>query len=158
MVKAAIDRLEKHFGDALELANKATKSDLVGEDCQCLQFRGTINSVPWYGEAYLLAHHGFAYTLFCATSAPWGKEGDAAQVKTELERSKSFALVTDRRGWREQPPKLETFHAQSAPISINLPAGGVGKRVPPRMRRKPASCSCSVDFCVRRTIARTHRS
>ncbi len=123
MVKSAIERLERHFGDALELARNPLKATLAGEDCQALPFKGTINSVTWYGECYLLAYQGFAYSFFVAASVPWGKPQDARQIKEELEKNKSFTLVTDRRGWHEEPPKMDTFHAQSAPLSITVPSG-----------------------------------
>ncbi len=123
LMKSAIERLENHFPDALELAKKATKSQLAGEDWQVLPFKGTSNSVTWYGECYLLTHHGFGYWLFVASSARWGRAEDAAHVKAELDNGKNFALLTDRKGWREQPPKMDTFHAQNAPLSITVPSG-----------------------------------
>jgi hypothetical protein len=123
LMKAAIERLEGHFGDALELAKRAMKSDLVGEECQVLPFKGTFNSVTWYGECFLLAHRGFGYWFIVATSSRWGTVDDAHHVKTEFEKSKSFALATERAGWTEQPPKMETFHAQSGGVSITAPAG-----------------------------------
>ncbi|MCI0681980.1 MAG: hypothetical protein L0Y71_07745 [Gemmataceae bacterium] len=123
LMKAAIERLEGHFGDALELAPRAFKSDLAGFECQCLRFKGTINAVTWFGECYLLPHHGFGYWFFVATATPWERGDDAGRVKRQLEDSKSFALVTERRGWTEQPPKMDTFHAERAPFSITVPSG-----------------------------------
>src|SRR5262245_7110641 len=123
LMKAAIERLEGHFGDALELAKRAIKSDLAGEECQALPFKGTFNSVTWYGEGFLLPHRGFGYWFIVATSSRWGTVDDAHHVKTEFEKSKSFALATERAGWTEQPPKMETFHAQSGGLSITAPAG-----------------------------------
>lgn len=123
LMRAAIERLESMFGDALELAKKATKSQLAGEDCQALPFKGTLNSVTWYGECYLLAHQGFGYWLFVASSARWGNTDDATHIKNELDNGKNFALVTERKGWREQPPKMDTLHAQNAPLSITVPSG-----------------------------------
>jgi hypothetical protein len=123
MMKAAIERLEGHFGDALELANRAFKSELAGFDCQCLRFKGTYNAVTWFGECYLLPHHGFGYWFFVATSTPWERGEDAAHVRKQLDESKSFALVTDRKGWTAQPPKMDTFNAQKASLSITVPSG-----------------------------------
>lgn len=123
MMKAAIERLEGHFGDALELDNRAFKSELAGMECQCLRFKGTFNAVTWFGECYLLPHHGFGYWFFVATSTPWERGDDAGQVKRRLEENKGFALVTDRRGWTEQPPEMDTFHAHTAPLSITVPKG-----------------------------------
>ena len=123
LMKAAIERLEGHFGDALELANRTFKSELAGKECPCLRFKGTFNAVAWYGECHLLAHQGFGYWFFVATSARWGAADDAEHVKTELEKSKNFALATERAGWTEQPPKTATFDAQKAPLSITVPDG-----------------------------------
>jgi len=127
LMKAAIERLEGHFGDALELAKRALKSDLAGEECQVLPFKGTFNSVTWYGECFLLAHRGFGYWFFVATSSKWGAADDAHHIKAELEKSKSFVLATERSGWTEQPPKMVTFHAQAAPLTITVPEGAWDK-------------------------------
>lgn len=123
LMKNAIDRLEAHFGDALELANRPAKSELAGEECQYIRFKGTFKTVTWYGECYLLAYHGFGYWFFVATSSRWGAAGDAAHMKAELEKGKGLVLDTERKGWREQPPKMDTFHAQAAPLSIMIPSG-----------------------------------
>jgi hypothetical protein len=123
LMKAAIERLESLFGDALELAKKATKAQLGGEDCRALPFKGTLNTVTWYGECYLLTHQGFGYWLFVASSARWGQADDAAHIKDLLDNGKNFALVTERKGWREQPPKMDPFHAQNAPLSMTVPSG-----------------------------------
>jgi hypothetical protein len=118
MMQAAIERLENHFGDALELANKTLPAQLGGEECRCLRFKGTFNSVTWFGECYLLAHHGFGYWFFVGATS-WD---EAAQVKRDVEDDgKGFALLTERRGWREQPPPVETFYAQAAPLSVVVP-------------------------------------
>ena len=79
--------------------------------------------MTWFGECYLLAYQGFGYWFFVASPSPWGSADDAAHVKGELEKNKGFVLVTERKGWREQPPKMDTFLAQAAPLSMTLPSG-----------------------------------
>jgi hypothetical protein len=116
LMKAAVDGLQAHFGDALELSNKATPATLGGQEGMSLKFKGTANSVHWEGEAYMLAYHGFGYWLYIAAPS-WA---EAATIKAELE--KNFTLDTDRRGWTEQPPKMEAFTAAAAPLSLSVPA------------------------------------
>lgn len=123
LMRAAVERLESYFGDSLELATKTFKTQLAGEECQCLRYKGTISSVTWFGECYLFAHHGFGYWMFVSSSAAWDSPDDAAQLKAELEKGKGLALVTDRKGWREQPPKMETFRNQEATFTMTVPAG-----------------------------------
>jgi hypothetical protein len=117
LMKVAVDGLEAHFGDALELNSKPSQATLAGEDCMSIRFKGTANAVVWEGEAYMLAYHGFGYWLYVAAPT-WA---EAATLKAELE--KNFTLVTERRGWREQPPKMDSFSASAAPLSLSVPAG-----------------------------------
>ncbi|MCS7046194.1 MAG: hypothetical protein NZO58_07550 [Gemmataceae bacterium] len=123
LIRNAQERLEAHFKDGLELANKTFKSQLAGEDCVCLRFRGMYNAVTWFGECYMLAHHGIGYWFFIATGTRWDKGEDAAWYKSELERAKCFALTTHRKGWTEQPLKMDTFRNQEGYLSVTVPSG-----------------------------------
>jgi hypothetical protein len=120
LMKVAVESLENYFGESLELANKTQPSTLGGEEAVRLKFKGTVNAVVWSGEVHVLAHHGFGYWLYVA--APTWEE--AEQVKADLDgQGKGLALYTERRGWREQPPKMQTFRGGAAPLSVTVPDG-----------------------------------
>jgi hypothetical protein len=120
LLKEAIDRLESHFGDALELDAKAKPSKLGGQDAQSFRFKGQFNSVLRHGECTMCAYHGFGYWLFVA--APSFEEAEQAKVDIEGEAA-GFALDTIRQGWREQPQKLDTYAAVKAPFQLKVPSG-----------------------------------
>ncbi|MFO0864465.1 MAG: hypothetical protein U0744_07420 [Gemmataceae bacterium] len=120
LLKEAIDRLESHFGDALELDAKTKPSKLGGQDAQSFRFKGQFNSVLRHGECTMCAYNGFGYWLFVA--APSFEEAEQAKVDIEGEAA-GFALDTIRQGWREQPQKLDLFAAQKAPFQMKVPSG-----------------------------------
>lgn len=123
LMKVAVESLENYFGDSLELANKTQPSTVGGEEAVRLKFKGTVSAVVWSGEVHMLAHHGFGYWLYVA--APTWEE--AERVKTELDGAdgsyKGLVLHTDRRGWREQPPKMRAFRAGMARFTLTVPDG-----------------------------------
>ena len=120
LLKEAIDRLESHFGDALELDAKTKPSTLGGQEAQSFRFKGQFNSVLRHGECTMCSHQGFGYWLFVA--APSFEEAEQAKVEIEGEAA-SFTLDTTRQGWREQPPKLDTYAATKAPFQLKVPSG-----------------------------------
>jgi hypothetical protein len=119
LMKIAVESLENYFGASLELENKTRPSTLGGAEAMQLKFKGTVNAVVWSGEVHMLAHHGFGYWLYVA--APTWEE--AERVKAELDDSSRLALQTDRRGWRQQPPKMQTFRGGAAPFTVTVPDG-----------------------------------
>ncbi len=106
MLKVAVDKLEGHFGEALELAAKAEPADFAGLKGQKLQFKGQARSANWLGECWMFFKDGVAYWVFIA-SPEWDK---VANFEEEMATKRVFAIA-ERRGWREQPWPLETFQS-----------------------------------------------
>ncbi|HZZ79063.1 MAG TPA: hypothetical protein VFE62_11120 [Gemmataceae bacterium] len=118
MVKVAIDRLETHFGEALELAAKAEPADFGDLKAQKLQFKGQARSANWLGECLMFFKDGVGYWVFVA-SPEWDK---IAAFEEEMASKRIFAAV-ERRGWREQPWPMQTFNSEKGLITMTAPKG-----------------------------------
>jgi hypothetical protein len=133
LVKEGIERLESLFGENLELAEKPLPKALAGQNAQALEFKGTLKQVVWRGECYMLARHGIGYWFFIA--APTTE--DAQKELEELQQDKrGFVLADERRGWREQPPKMAIFRADKMPLSVTAPEGVWEKKDPTEVDEK----------------------
>lgn len=120
LINEAIDRLKQMYPDSLELGDKATSVQLAGQSAQRLDFKGQFKAVPHRGEAYVLTHNGFGYWLFVAGPTL----DDAQRTLEELQANNhGFACVSERRGWREQPPKTEPFGGSKYPFHVRAPEG-----------------------------------
>jgi hypothetical protein len=120
MLHSGIERLEQRFGENLELAPKAEPTEFAGMPAQKLTFKGQRGAVVSVGECIMLAHHGFAYWIFLAGPSMEDVEPVAAEL-TNAETG--FSLATDRKGWREQPPKMETFTSADGALRVTAPEG-----------------------------------
>jgi hypothetical protein len=118
MVKVAVDRLEAHFGDALELAAKAESTDFGDLKGQKLQFKGQARSANWLGECIMLFKDGIGYWIFIA-SPEWDK---IVAFEEEMPTKRIFVAV-DRRGWREQPWPTQTFNSEKGQLGMTAPKG-----------------------------------
>ncbi len=117
LVKEGKEHLENFFGETLELAEKTDTTELAGQTAQRLEFKGQIKQVFWQGECYLLM------------AAPTLEE--AQQELTDLQRdNRGFVLIDERRGWREQPPTLDTFQGSKVPLALSAPEGVWEKKDP----------------------------
>ncbi len=120
LVQEAIDRLEGHFGDTLELAEKAVPTEFAGLPTQSLEFRGELHQVVWRGECLTFTDHGIGYWLFLAAPSL----DVARQELADLKEKRGFSVVHEqRRGWTEQPPKMDTFSAGKLPATLRAPEG-----------------------------------
>ncbi len=120
LLKEAKERLENHFGETLELSEKAEDKDFAGQRVLRLEFKGETKQVAWHGECLMLPHHGIGYWFFIA--APTLEE--AQQELLEVQKDKrGFVLSDSRAGWRPQPPKMETFHGTKLPFTVQAPDG-----------------------------------
>jgi hypothetical protein len=115
LMQQAMGRLEKYFGDNLELAARPEAREFVGEPAQVLEFKGMANSAVWHGECYALTHHGIGYWLFVA--APTVAQARAALAELQQTRGKGFMPITDREGRTEQPLPTETFKGDRCELS-----------------------------------------
>ncbi len=120
LLQQAIERLEQEFGDSLELAAKSEPTDFAGVPSQRLTFRGQTGAVVWSGECLMFTQHGFGYWVFLA-----GPSLDEVRPY-ELELGKEdtgFSFAADRKGWREQPPKMQTFTSTDGRLAVTAPEG-----------------------------------
>jgi hypothetical protein len=117
LAKEGIERLKGHFGDTLELAEKADVDELAGERAQRLVFKGMTRQVFWNGVCYAFTHAGVGYWFFVAAPTL----DNAEQTLADLQKERALSLVDERRGWSEQPPKLDTFGKKRT--SLSAPEG-----------------------------------
>jgi hypothetical protein len=115
LVKEGLERLENLFGETLELKEKPEAKELAGHRAQAIEFKGTVKQVVWRGECYMLARHGIGFWFFIA--APTLPEARAELDELQKD-NRGFALIDERRGWRAQPPKNETFRSDKLPLSL----------------------------------------
>ena len=116
MVRDGIDRLEKYFGTDLELGEKAEPVQFGTLSAQKLAFRGVIREAKWLGECYMFFKDGFAYWLFIGSP----DETVVERFAQELPEKHVF-VISDRRGWREQPPVMDTFTSLNGKVVMTGP-------------------------------------
>jgi hypothetical protein len=127
LVQQGIERLEGRFGESLELAAKTEPAEVAGVKAQKLTFKGQLGAVVSWGECTMFSHHGFAYWIFLGGPS---KE-DIQPYAAELRKPETgLALETDRKGWREQPPKMESFVASDGLVSVTAQEGVWEKSTP----------------------------
>jgi hypothetical protein len=118
MLRFGIDKLEAHFGENMELAAKAEPAKIGELPAQKLQFKGQVKAANWIGDCYMFFKDGIAYWLFMASPNANVVDQFAAELP-----EKNFFVVTDRRGWREQPPPTEIFGSISGKLAVTVPKG-----------------------------------
>jgi hypothetical protein len=120
LIQQGIEKLEGHFGESLELAAKTEPAEVAGVTAQKLNFKGQLGAVVSWGECTMFFHHGFAYWLFLGGPS---KE-DIQSYAAELKRPETgIALETDRKGWRAQPAKTQTFVSADGLVSVTAVEG-----------------------------------
>jgi hypothetical protein len=121
LLGAGIERLEQYFEGTLELAEKAEPARLDDMPGQRLLFKGRLNSVTWWGHMYMLAHHGLGYWIYVA--APSKEEAEELFAQDLQGGEHGFFLYTQRKGWREQPPKIDSFATADGAMTVTAPEG-----------------------------------
>lgn len=120
LVQQGIEKLEGQFGESLELAAKTEPAEVAGVAAQRLTFKGQLGAVVSWGECTMFSYHGFAYWLFLGGPSL----EDISTYAAELKKPETgIALETDRKGWREQPPRTVTFAAADGLVSVTAPEG-----------------------------------
>lgn len=127
LLQQAIEKLEGHFGESLELAAKAEPGDLGPAKGQKLTFKGQLGAVVSWGECTMFVHHGFAYWIFLAGPSVEHIQPYAAELKKE---ESGLSLVTERTGWREQPAQLVTFFSSDDRVGVTAQEGVWEKSMP----------------------------
>lgn len=120
LLNQGIEKLKLLFPDSLELDDKAVAATIAGQPAQRLVFKGQLKAVPFMGECFTLSQNGIGYWFFVA--APTLDESRQTLAGLQ-EAGNGFVLATDRRGWREQPPKMDTFAGTKIPGTISAPDG-----------------------------------
>lgn len=113
MLRYAIDMLENHFGDALELGKNAEPSKFGELPALRLDFRGKLKEVFWPGECTMYFNNGIAYWLFAASPEPSVIEHFADELP-----KKNIFVASDRKGWREQPLPTEMFASLNGKFDV----------------------------------------
>ena len=127
LVQQGIEKLEGHFGESLELAAKTEPAEVAGVTAQRLTFKGQLGAVVSWGECTMFSHHGFAYWIFIGGPSV----EDIGRYAAELKKPETgIALETERKGWREQPAKTETFVATDGLVSLTAREGVWEKSTP----------------------------
>lgn len=121
LLKVGIEKLEQYFEGSLELAEKAEPAKVCETQGQRLLFKGQLNSVTWWGHMYMLAHHGFGYWFYVA--APTKDEAEDLFAKDLQGNDVGLVLFTERKGWREQPPKMDSFATGNGALTVAVPEG-----------------------------------
>lgn len=119
LVSGAIDRLLVLFPNLAINSDTLEPAKIGGLDALKTTFTGSEKNVTHWGEVYLVAHHGFAYWVFVAAKS--GTVEAAQALFAELDANSAIAFTTERRGWTEQPPRKDTFTAQSGAYTMETP-------------------------------------
>lgn len=126
MLRYAIDMLENYFGDALELDKNAQPAKFGEMPALSLSFRGKLKEVFWPGECTMFFNNGIAYWLFTASPEP----SVIVHFADELPKKNIFVL-SDRKGWREQPVPTMTFASLNGKVDVTA-LKDVYEKYPPK--------------------------
>jgi len=118
MLRIGIDKLKAFFVDGLELAAKAEPFDFGNLPAQKLPFRGEVKSVKWLGECQLFFNNGIAYWLIVASPDEEVLEYFVGELP-----AKHVFVMTERRGWREQPLPTESFASSDNKLDMTALKG-----------------------------------
>ena len=119
LVGVAVEKLEGYFGTDVEL-KKPAPATFGGVSGQRIEFKGQSNAALWAGECYTFFKDGFGYWVFIASPDREVAQRYAAELGKE---DTGFSPVTERRGWREQPPPMKTFTSANGFLTVSAPEG-----------------------------------
>ncbi len=120
MIRVGVEKLETLYGEAMELDTRTEPASIGKTPGQRLKFKGQMNAVSWWGECYLFFHNGFGYWFLIASPDLEIAQQHAGEMFREDGR---FALLTERKGWREQPPPTTKYASGSGAFSLTTPEG-----------------------------------
>jgi hypothetical protein len=118
MLRIAMEKLDALFGEDMELGAKAEHIKFAGLEAEKLQFRGVVKEARWLGECHAFFNNGIAYWLFIASPDEKVVEHFAGELP-----EKYIFVLSERRGWREQPAPTETFSSSDAKLNMTAPKG-----------------------------------
>ncbi len=121
LMRVGIERLEQYFDGGVELAEKPEPANWGQTEAQRLFFKGQVHAVTWRGYMVMLAHNGLGYWVYAA--APSDEEAEELLAKDLKPGAQGFFLNTERKGWREQPPKMKSFTSENGALTVTLVDG-----------------------------------
>ena len=126
LLRAGVERLERQFQKSLEWAEKAEpvtgiEAQPQGPPWQRLLFKGQLNSVVWWGYMYMTAQQGIGYWLYVA--APTKEAAEAIFTEDLVGTGRGLQLSSERRGWREQTAKIDSFATADGILTLSAPQG-----------------------------------
>jgi hypothetical protein len=119
MVSDAIDTLGQFFAGDVELARAAEPIKFAALPAQKLPFAGAYRESRWLGDCYMFFNNGIGYWLFAAS--PDREVLD--RIGSDL-AGKQFVVLSERRGWREQPMPTTTYATDNGKLEITTPKDG----------------------------------
>jgi hypothetical protein len=120
MLRVTVDKLEQHFGEAVEAAVKPEEAKFAGQAAQKLRFKGIVKSALWQGDCYMFFKSGFAYWFFIASP----DLQVARDWSDMLQKEDTFSVqVVERRGWRALPAPTEKFADANGSFTLTVPEG-----------------------------------
>lgn len=136
LIQFGIDALTGVYGETLEMETRPVPSLLRKRDDaketqlldnpQKLDFKGWDGPVLHWGEMHFFSRSGVGYVLFLVGPGEPDAEGKRATEKALAwleEKELGFRVADGRKGWREQPPRMETFATPSGTVELTLPYG-----------------------------------
>jgi len=129
LIRTGMDQLYTLFGETLEMEQLPKSSKVAGKSARKLEFKGRDGAVIRWGEMHMFSHRGVAFWVYvlgpdletCQTSLDWLEKRDLG-----------VALDSDmRKGWRQQPPRMESFTSISGRVSLTVPHGIYEKQEAP---------------------------
>ncbi len=118
MLRLGIDKLEAYFGTDMELDANAQAVTFGALPAQKLRFRGVVKEANWLGDCFVFFNNGIAYWLFIASPDKDVIDRFAGELP-----DKHFFVLSDRRGWREQPPPVQSFASAEDKLEMSAPKG-----------------------------------
>jgi hypothetical protein len=102
------------MGEYFDDIGHALNSDaqLAGQPAQKLTFQATVKSTnnPVAGECFVLVHQGYSYAFLT-----WSAQTDLARSRKDFDAVRQgFALLEERRDWKEKRPKPRDFPGTKA--------------------------------------------
>jgi hypothetical protein len=120
MIRTGVERLESLFGEAMELDTRTEPASIGKLPGQRLKFKGQLNAVSWWGECYLFFNNGFGYWFLTASPDLEVAQQLAGEMFREDGR---FGLLSERKGWREQPPPTTKYAGGGGTYTLTTPEG-----------------------------------
>ncbi|MBI2806758.1 MAG: hypothetical protein HYX68_17400 [Planctomycetes bacterium] len=126
LFRHAVDNLESHFGDTLELEKNAEPTKFGDLPALSLPFRGKLMGDFWPGYCLMFFNNGIAYWFMMASSDDSTLESFAETLPKD-----NVFVLSERKNWVAQPWPTEVFVAQTGKFDLTT-LKGVWEKYPPK--------------------------